>query len=586
MSTWKTWRKIAVHFAHVSGRLKKLALMMISVALIDSAFPLMTRYAIDEIITPAADEKLKAFALVYMGLILGLALMIFLFIHLSGKIEAAVVYDLRRKAFTKLQRLPVAYYDKNNDGWIISRLTSDISKIGDTLAWGMVDLVWGMSTVLLIACIMLSIHWRLALVTLTVVPLLALAALFFQKKMIARQREVRKYNATITGRFSEAIHGAIVSKIIDSAARQKEDFKGLVGDMYGEAYASGRLSSFYQPLVMSIGTLGTIFALVQGGLLAEGGAISYGTYVLFINYAMRLFDPIVEMSRVFSELISSEAAVERVVGLFEEAEDPARELAVAAPVTVVQRGALVFDHVSFAYEPGTMILEDFSFQVRAGETVAFVGETGSGKSTLVNLMIRFYEPTEGGMLVDGIPYSALDHGTLRSYFGYVLQKPQLFSGTIADNILYGRPAASREEMIRAAKITGVHEMIRHLEEGYETVISEEGSNLSLGQKQLIAMARAILSDPKILILDEATSSVDPLAEQSIQRALDRVMSDRTSIIIAHRLATVKKADRICVLSAGKIVESGDHRTLMKKRGQYYQMVSRENETISSHRQPA
>lgn len=586
MSTLKTWRKIAVHFAHVSGRLKRLAFMMITVALIDSAFPLMTRYAIDEIITPAADEKLKAFALVYMGLILSLALMIFLFIHLSGKIEAAVVYDLRQKAFSKLQRLPVAYYDKNNDGWIISRLTSDVSKIGDTLAWGMVDLVWGMSSVLLIALIMLSIHWRLALITLTVVPLLAFCALYFQRKMIARQRKVRKLNATITGRFTEAIHGAIVSKVIDSGKRQKDDFGALAGDMYGEAYASGRLSSFYQPLVMSIGTLGTIFALVQGGVLTNQGAISYGTYVLFINYAMRLFDPIVEMSRVFSELISSEAAVERVIGLLEEAEDPARHLSTPGRKPVEKRGSLTFHDVSFAYEPGSPILEHFRFQVAAGETVAFVGETGSGKSTLVNLMIRFYEPTSGHLSIDGVPYEALDHRELRSYFGYVLQKPQLFSGSIADNIRYGRPEASREEMIRAAKITGVHEMIEGLEKGYETEISEEGGNLSLGQKQLIAMARAILADPKILILDEATSSIDPLAEQAIQRALDRVMADRTSVIIAHRLATVKKADRICVLSAGQIVESGDHRTLMRKRGRYYQMVQRENETITSRRLPA
>lgn len=546
---------------------------MVGLAGMDIVFPLLTRYAIDTFVANGDYKGLTMVGVLYGILALGLGIIVFLFIRHAGKIEMGIVYKLRKDAFEKLQRLSFSYYDKNAVGWMIARTTSDATKISETVAWGVVDLVWGATMMLGVSVVMLLINWKLALVTLITVPVLALVSVFFEKKMLVSYRNVRKINSKITGLFNDGIVGAKTTKTLVREELNIEEFQDVTKDMKKTSIRAATLSAGYLPMTLFISAVGTVLTLLLGSNFLIEGTLTYGTLVLFITYARQFFDPILEIARIYTEMIGAQAAAERVMGLLHEKEEIVDTEAEDKEDYGKIHGDVTFENVSFFYKEGEYILKNFNLQVKSGETIALVGETGSGKSTIVNLACRFYEPSEGKILIDGEDYKKRPQSWLHQNIGYVLQAPHLFSGTIKENIRYGKLDATDEDIIEAAKVVHAHEFIMKLEKGYDTEVGEGGGMLSTGEKQLISFARAIIGKPRLFFLDEATSSIDTESEAKIQKAIEEVLENRTSFIVAHRLSTIKNADRILVIDQGEILEEGNHEELLKKRGHYYELYT-------------
>ncbi|HBW13579.1 MAG TPA: ABC transporter ATP-binding protein [Proteiniclasticum sp.] len=546
---------------------------MVGLAGMDIVFPLLTRYAIDNFVANGDYNGLTMVGVLYGLLAMGLGLIVFLFIRHAGKIEMGIVYKLRKDAFEKLQRLSFSYYDKNAVGWMIARTTSDATKISETVAWGVVDLVWGATMMLGVSVVMLIINWKLALVTLITVPVLAVVSVFFEKKMLVSYRNVRKINSKITGLFNDGIVGAKTTKTLVREELNIEEFQDVTKDMKKTSIRAATLSAGYLPMTLFISAVGTVLTLLLGSNFLMDGALTYGTLVLFITYARQFFDPILEIARIYTEMIGAQAAAERVMGLLHEKEEIVDTEVEEKEDYGKIHGDVTFENVSFFYKEGEYILKNFNLQVKAGETIALVGETGSGKSTIVNLACRFYEPSEGKILIDGEDYKKRPQSWLHQNIGYVLQAPHLFSGTIKENIRYGKLAATDEDIIEAAKVVHAHDFIMKLEKGYDTEVGEGGGMLSTGEKQLISFARAIIGKPRLFFLDEATSSIDTESEAKIQKAIEEVLENRTSFIVAHRLSTIKNADRILVIDQGEILEEGNHEELLKKRGHYYELYT-------------
>lgn len=546
---------------------------MVGLAGMDIVFPLLTRYAIDTFVANGDYKGLTMVGVLYGILALGLGIIVFLFIRHAGKIEMGIVYKLRKDAFEKLQRLSFSYYDKNAVGWMIARTTSDATKISETVAWGVVDLVWGATMMLGVSVVMLLINWKLALVTLITVPVLALVSVFFEKKMLVSYRNVRKINSKITGLFNDGIVGAKTTKTLVREELNIEEFQDVTKDMKKTSIRAATLSAGYLPMTLFISAVGTVLTLLLGSNFLIEGTLTYGTLVLFITYARQFFDPVLEIARIYTEMIGAQAAAERVMGLLHEKEEIVDTEAEDKEDYGKIHGDVTFENVSFFYKEGEYILKNFNLQVKAGETIALVGETGSGKSTIVNLACRFYEPSEGKILIDGEDYKKRPQSWLHQNIGYVLQAPHLFSGTIKENIRYGKLDATDEDIIEAAKVVHAHEFIMKLEKSYDTEVGEGGGMLSTGEKQLISFARAIIGKPRLFFLDEATSSIDTESEAKIQKAIEEVLENRTSFIVAHRLSTIKNADRILVIDQGEILEEGNHEELLKKRGHYYELYT-------------
>lgn len=546
---------------------------MVGLAGMDIVFPLLTRYAIDTFVANGDYKGLTMVGVLYGFLALGLGIIVFLFIRHAGKIEMGIVYKLRKDAFEKLQRLSFSYYDKNAVGWMIARTTSDATKISETVAWGVVDLVWGATMMFGVSVVMLIINWKLALVTLITIPVLALVSVFFEKKMLVSYRNVRKINSKITGLFNDGIVGAKTTKTLVREELNIEEFQDVTKEMRKTSIRAATLSAGYLPMTLFISAVGTVLTLLFGSNFLMERTLTYGTLVLFITYARQFFDPVLEIARIYTEMIGAQAAAERVMGLLHEKEEIVDTEAEDKEDYGKIHGDVTFENVSFFYKEGEYILKNFNLQVKAGETIALVGETGSGKSTIVNLACRFYEPTEGKILIDGEDYKKRPQSWLHQNIGYVLQAPHLFSGTIKENIRYGKLDATDEDIIEAAKVVHAHEFIMKLEKGYDTEVGEGGGMLSTGEKQLISFARAIIGKPRLFFLDEATSSIDTESEAKIQKAIEEVLENRTSFIVAHRLSTIKNADRILVIDQGEILEEGNHEELLKKRGHYYELYT-------------
>lgn len=592
LSLWKkvlryAWRHKAVMFG--------IAAMMALAAGVDAVFPLLTRYAIDHFVRPGVTEGLGRFAMLYFSVVTVQAVIIWAFIQLAGRLEMFIIYDIRCDGFDHLQNLSFSYFDRTPLGWLMARMTSDCERLGSTIAWGLVDLAWGFTMMTLVAIIMLMLHWKLALIALTVVPLLAMASIWFQKRILKNYRIVRKTNSRITGAFSEGIFGARTTKTLVREKANLGEFQQLTGSMYGASVRAAILSALYLPLVLLVANVGAGLVLWNGGSAVIAGALTFGTLIAFHTYMIRFFEPIHEVARIFAELQNAQASAERVFSLLdtpveisdsEEVKASWREWFENPPLERLN-GEVRFDKVSFAYKKGEHVLHDFDLHIKAGEKIALVGETGAGKTTIVNLIARFYQPTGGKLLIDGEDYTTMPLQRLQSNIGIVLQTPHLFSGSVRENIRYGRLEASDEEVEIAAKLVNAHGFITGLEHGYDTNVGEGGSLLSTGQKQMVSFARAILADPSIFVLDEATSSVDTETEHLIQSAVDRLLQGRTSFIIAHRLSTIRSADRILVLEHGKIIEQGSHHELINKRGHYYQlytnqfMEEKEREALSA-----
>ncbi|MDO4838259.1 MAG: ABC transporter ATP-binding protein [Clostridia bacterium] len=577
------WKKIFHIAKDYHKNLALIVLFMTVSAIIDVALPLMNSYAIDTIIGQQQTEQLTGFCVLYVSLLLIQVAMIFLFIYQSGKVETGVCYTIRKQGFHKLQELPFSYYDRMPVGYLMSRLTTDTQRMGDTIGWSLVDLCWG--AVFLVACSiqMLVLNWKLALVVMLVLPPLAVISWKFQREILSAYRSVRKRSSQITAGFNEGINGAKTTKTLVREEMNIEEFNEVAQDMRKSSVRAATLSALFMPIVVSLGSLATAYALWKGGYDVLSGVMTLGMMQVFINYTVQFFQPVRDIAQIFAELQSSQAAAERVVSLLETEPDIVDTPEVEAvfgdnfhpkkenwPALV---GDIEFKDVSFRYKDGEKVLEHFNLKVQHGQTIALVGETGSGKSTIVNLICRFYEPTEGQILIDGADYRTRSQLWLQSNLGYVLQSPHLFSGTVADNIRYGRPEATDEEVQLAARLVGAESFILKMPDGFKANVGEGGNRLSTGQKQLISFARAILCNPAIFVLDEATSSVDTETEQLIQNAIQKVLSGRTSFIIAHRLSTIRSADRILVIQHGKITEEGTHKQLIAKQGYYYQLYT-------------
>ncbi|MEG1757860.1 MAG: ABC transporter ATP-binding protein [Oscillospiraceae bacterium] len=575
------WKRLFRYAMVYKVLVVKLVLSMLLVAAIDTAYPLLTRYVIDNIIILKNTQYLALFGLIYLLLVAVQGFCVYYFVSRGGKLEMNISYDIRRDSFKKLQEISLSYYDRTPVGFIMARMVGDIARLSEMIAWSFIDIMWAAAFIVGCICTLFYLNVKLALIVMIILPLLTAISIYYQKRILACQREVRRQNSKIVGAFNEGIVGAVTTKTLVREDENYSEFTELTSNMRNSSVRSAVLSATFLPIAMFLGSLATAAAIGFGGNMIMVGTIGIGTLAAFITYSTQLFDPIQSLARVVAEFQSAHASAERVLTLL----DTPLEIKEDEEVVKVFgdnfnpirdnwppiKGSIEFKNVSFQYKDGEKVLENFNLYIKEGETIAFVGETGGGKSTIINLACRFYEPTSGEILIDGVNYRKRSSLWLEESLGYVLQSPHLFSGTIEDNIKYGCKSATRQQVIDAAKTVSLHEFIEKLPNGYETEVGEGGGLLSTGQKQLISFARVVIANPRILVLDEATSSIDTDTELLLQNAVAHVLTGRTSLIVAHRLSTIRNANRILVIGDGKISEQGTHDELMKLRGKYYNL---------------
>ena len=566
------WRILGLarpHWRWVLGFLFTIAV----VSAVDSILTFITAKIIDEAILANDREALIRLVTLYAGLIFVSAAGVFGFIYLAGILGERIRYDMRRSLFNHLQELSLSYFDRTPVGWIISRVTSDTDRVAELVTWGFLDVTWGIMNILTAMIFMVIINWRLALIVFAFLPVIVISAVEFRKRILTEFRLVRKINSKITGAFNESVTGVRVTKALGREEENLREFGGLTSDMFKAGYRAAWLSALFLPVVQLVSSFAIGAVVWFGGLEVLTGAMTIGGIQAFVSYILFMLWPIQEMARVYAEMQRALASGERVFSLMDSVPEISDKPDAFDPGSIL--GDIKFDHVDFHYKADSPILRDFSLSVERGETIALVGPTGGGKSTIVNLLARFYEPTGGVITIGGEDYTHFSLQAIHSRLGMVLQTPHLFSGTIRDNIRYGYLEADQSEVEQAAKIAGAHDFVVAMEEGYESEVGEGGVLLSVGQKQLISLARAVLADPEIFIMDEATSSVDTLTESLIQRGIEAMMTDRTSFIIAHRLSTIKRADRILVIREGQIAEMGSHLELLRLRGHYYRLYTQQ-----------
>jgi ATP-binding cassette subfamily B protein len=539
----------------------------------DSLFTYLGKRIVDEGIAVGDRSQLTRLLVAYGAIAIVQAMTVFGFIYLAGVLGERVHYDIRRRLFNHLQELSFSYFDRTPVGWIMSRVTSDAGRISELVTWGLVDITWSVLNVGTALVFMSLIHWKLALVILSIVPVMVVIAIWFKKRILLQFREVRRLNSKLTGTYNENITGVRIVKALGREERNLQEFGQESSALYQASFRAAWLSALFLPLVQIVGAFGLGAIVWYGGLQARVGSLTVGGIQAFLSYVTFMLWPIQDLARMYAEMQRSVASAERVFSLMDAEPDIVDRDDAVDPGTI--RGDIEFARVSFAYEEDKEVLEDLSLYVRQGERIALVGPTGGGKSTIVNLLCRFYEPTGGTIRIGGRDYMGLTQRAIQSRIGMVLQTPHLFSGTIGDNIRYGRLDATDEQVEEAARIAHAHEFIAGMEKGYDEQVGEGGTLLSVGQKQLISLARAVLAEPDLFIMDEATSSVDTLTESHVQRGMEAVMRDRTSFIIAHRLSTIKHADRILVIEDGRIAEIGSHAELIRARGHYYSLYTRQ-----------
>ena len=540
---------------------------------LDAYFTFLNKQFIDQGIMLGDRERLMQLAATYGSFIIVQAGAVFTFIYLAGVLGERIQYDLRKMLFNHLQDLSLSYYAQNAVGRLIARVTSDTGRVSDLLTWGIVDTAWALMNILSSTIFMAIINWRLALIVLTIIPIMAYVGIEFRKKILAEFRVSRRANSKITGAFNENFQGVRVVKALGREDRNTQEFQELTTRMYNASYRAAWLSALFLPTVQIIAALALGVIVGYGGNQITLGLMTIGGIQAFVSYLTFMMWPIQDLARVYAEMQHSIASAERIFKLADtppEVHD--RPGAVEAKTLL---GEIEFDHVDFHYEDRKPVLTDFTLKVAPGEMIALVGPTGGGKSTIVNLLCRFYEPRKGTIRINGRDYMDYTLASIHSRIGIVLQTPHLFSGSVRDNIRYGRLEAADEEVVEAAKIAGAHDFIVTLEKGYDQNVGEGGNLLSVGQKQLISLARAALAKPELFIMDEATSSVDTLTEALIQRGMEALMQGRTSFVIAHRLSTIRKADRILVIEDGKIAEQGTHAELLKVRGHYHRLYTQQ-----------
>ena len=553
---------------------------------VDILWPLFQQYALDEFIGKGTLNGLGVFIACYVVCLLGQVIMSFISCYQANEVEMYVGRDLKRLSFNHLQTLSFSYYNQNSVGYIHARVMSDTGRIGGLVSWSLMDGVWNVTYLVGAIIVMLSINVRLALLVLVVVPLTVLASAYFQKKLVFLNRKIREINSRITGNFNEGSTGAKTTKTLVVEDKMEQDFNRTSAEMKHTSVRAAHFRALFTSVISFASYLALALVLWQGGYVTMQQVIELGTLSVFMSYALGMMEPIQWIVRAISDLIMVQVNVERFTRLMETESD------VADSPEVIEKygdsfepkrenweelhGDIEFRDVSFKYPDGDeYILEHFNLKVPQGTNVAIVGETGAGKSTLVNLVCRFFEPTSGQILIDGRDARERSQLWLHSNIGYVLQSPHLFSGTVLENLRYGKPDATMEEIEAAVKSVSADGVIARMEKGYQSEVGEGGDLLSTGEKQLLSFARAILADPRIFVLDEATSSIDTVTEKLIQDAIEHLMKGRTSFVIAHRLSTIRQADVILVVKDGQIVERGTHLELMEKKGYYYNLYTRQ-----------
>ncbi|QWB96430.1 ABC transporter ATP-binding protein/permease [Mycoplasmatota bacterium] len=576
-----TWKKILRIILKSKKRMVLLILFSGLLAILDTAIPFLNAYAIDNFFVNGDYTNWPYFATIYAIMAFGFGLSIWGFIRQAGMIEAETSYELRKQAFENIQNLSYSYFDKTPHGWIMARMTSDARKLSLIISWGLVDFVWAGLSMFLILIVLFVTYAKLALVVTAFLPFMFLIAFIFQKVILKKYREAKKFNSQMTAQYNEGFQGAKTTKSLTIEKENYLEFEDTARKYRSTSVRAQITTALFSSLILIIAYIAVSLTMIQGSVFVLDVLITLGVLQMFIAYTINFFEPIMAISQILSDFQNAQASAERIVGLIEtESSIVDRDDVIEKYGTLLEPktenwepliGEVEFKHLTFYYNDNEMIFKDFNIHVNAGEAIALVGHTGSGKTSFVNLLSRFYEPVEGQILIDGVDYRERSIHWLHKRLGYVLQSPQLFSTSVLENIRYGRLDATDEEVIDAAKAVGIDKFVKDLEKGYQTFVGEGGNLLSVGQKQLISFARAILADPSILILDEATSSIDSETEEIIQEATHKLLKNRTSFIVAHRLSTIVSADKIVMLEMGKIIEMGSHDELIAQRGKYFNL---------------
>ncbi len=577
--------KILPFLQHVKGQILMMVILALISSLVDITIPQFQRYALDTFVGKGTMDTIIPFVLVYVAVILFASVINYISCAQATIVEMKVNRELRQTGFKHLQTLSFSYFNQNSVGYIHARLMSDTGRIGGLVSWWLIDCTWRISYLAGAIFVMIRMNARLALMVLSTVPLLVLLFSIFQKKLIQVNREVREVNSKITGNFNEGIMGAKTIKSLAIEDKMEKRFQEETNTMRSKSIRASRLRGLFAGTMNFASSAALAIVLWKGGYIALE---EIGTFSVFMSYAQGMMEPLRWLVDIVSDLITTQVNIERFTNLLAVQSD-----VIDTPEVVEKygdcfepkkenwepiKGDIEFRDVTFQYPDGEeTVLENFSLKIPFGTHLAIVGETGAGKSTLVNLVCRFYEPTEGTLLIDGRDARERSQLWLHSAIGYVLQTPHLFSGTVRENLLMGNPNATEEQIMEAIHMVSADEVIAHLENGLDTDVGEGGDLLSTGEKQLISFARAILADPRILILDEATASVDTMTEAKIQAAMESVTEGRTSLMIAHRLSTVRNADMILVVKNGRIVEQGTHTSLLAEKGYYHELYTRQYE---------
>lgn len=611
---FKVWLKIGKYALKQYKLLILCLIMTLFVSFYDSSFiPLMNASAIkaselmsgnnttsifDLVIETTFIFNIKAsltylqYMILFIVMILVRSVAIFVLFYFQNIISMRIMVDLRRDSFRKLQELPFSYFDKNSSGWLIARVQNDTSSIGDLISWDVNAIIWALFDLTFTFITMFSINWLYSLVVLASLPIVIIVVPLFEKEVLLRHRKARNAYSYYVGYLAETIDGAKTIKTLSSIDTVKKEADEITTDIKKKRFRAHMINGYVQPILSTLSSL-TIALIIFLGLKSVGSmdkASLVSTIILFVGFVSSIYNPLQNLSEVFSEIMAGQAGAEKLMQLIEE-----KVTIVDTPEVIAKYGTILnpkkenyinldgdieFKHVSFSYNEGVEIIHDLNLKIDKGTSLAIVGETGSGKTTTVNLLCRFYEPSKGHVYINNIDYKDIGLGCLRSSIGYVQQNPYVFSGTFLDNIVYGRLDATLEDARNACKIVGIDEYIMSTPNGYNTYLPTGGGSLSQGQKQLISFARAILKNPAILILDEATSNIDPLTEVKLQEALMNITKGRTSIVIAHRLSTIVSSDRIIVFDKGKIVEDGNHETLLSRNGIYKKLYNDQFASLS------
>ena len=550
---------------------KKLYVLMFVViisGLLQAVVPLSIKLLTDDFIT---KQNLRGFiiaGLSFFSLVVISTLAIYSFYVFGGKLEYQVSKDIRKSVFEKIEKFSITNIKKYEIGELISRLTSDVQKLSEVFSWGVMDACHSIIVLLFSIAIMLYLSFTLTIMLFLMLPIIYIITLLFQKNILKFQRKVRDYNSKIIRSYTESLSYIKTIKALGIEEKKKKEFV-----VFNEKYRKYNLksiliSAIFVPTVMFIASIGVGFAFNFSSISVMKHVMTYGAFLSFLTYSFQIFEPFKMLAQIFADLKSAQASAERVFQILYEDD----EIIEQKETDLNFDGNIKFENVSFHYfDDDKLILKDFNFEIKKGQSVAFIGSTGSGKSTIVNLICKFYDPTSGDIYLDGINYKNIDKTCLYNNLGYVLQQPQLFSISIKENIKFGNENATDEEIMEICNLLGIDEFISKLPDGIDTVIGESGYNISSGQKQLISFARALIKNPKLLILDEATSSIDTETEKFIQNKMRDILSGKTSIIVAHRLSTIKHCDKIVLIEKGNILEQGTHTELLDKKGIYYKM---------------